>query len=235
MDVKRLIRPIPGARRVSLFHQRIGFVSSGEYWEARYARKGTSGDGSYGDLARVKAEFLNTFVREHSVHSVIEFGCGDGNQLSLGEYPRYVGLDVSKAAIGLCAKRFANDRAKSFFLYDSQRFVDNTGVFSADLALSLDVIYHLVEDHMFEAHMTHLFAAAGRYVIVYATNTTARGTAPHVRHRPFSRWVELNCPQWRLSLMEIGPGSGPGRADFFVYEHIEGSDSAKSADSLPMS
>jgi SAM-dependent methyltransferase len=230
MDVKRLMRPIPGARRASLFHQRIGFVSSGEYWEERYERKGTSGDGSYGELACAKAEFLNTFVREHSVRSVTEFGCGDGNQLSLAEYPGYVGLDVSKAAIGLCKTRFTNDRTKSFFLYDSQCFVDNAGVFSADLALSLDVIYHLVEDHTFEAHMTHLFASASRYVIVYATNTTAQGTAPHVRHRPFSRWVELNCPKWRLSLMEIGPGSGSGRADFFVYERIGTGASADSAD-----
>jgi SAM-dependent methyltransferase len=234
MDVKRLIRPIPGARRASLFHQRVGFVSSGQYWEARYARKGTSGEGSYGELARAKAEFINSFVREHSVSSVIDFGCGDGNQLSLAEYPRYVGLDVSKAAIGLCVKRFTDDRAKSFFLYDSRYFVDNSGVFSADLALSLDVIYHLVEDQMFEAHMSHLFASASRYVIVYATNTTVHGTAPHVRHRLFSRWVELNCPQWRLSMMAIGPGSGPVRADFFVYEHIKGSDSAMSADSLKM-
>jgi SAM-dependent methyltransferase len=215
------MRPIPGARRVSLLHQRIGFVSSSQYWEERYARKGTSGDGSYGELARAKADFLNAFVREHAVRSVTEFGCGDGNQLSLAEYPRYVGLDVSKAAIGLCKTRFANDRTKSFFLYDDQCFIDNTDVFCADLALSLDVIYHLVEDHTFEAHMTHLFASACRYVIVYASNTTAHGTAPHVRHRPFSRWVELRRPQWHLSLMEIGPGSGSGRADFFVYEQIQ--------------
>jgi hypothetical protein len=235
MDVKRLMRPIPGARRASLFHQRIAFVGSGEYWEDRYSRKGTSGDGSYGELALAKAEFINAFVRDYSVRCVTEFGCGDGNQLSLARYPRYVGLDVSKAAIALCKTRFTNDRTKSFFLYDSQCFVDNAGAFRADLTLSLDVIYHLVEDHTFEAHMMHLFGSARRYVIVYATNTTAQGTAPHVRHRPFSRWVELNCPQWRLLLKEIGPGSGSGRADFFVYEQIRTGDSANSSDDFHVS
>lgn len=218
MIVKDLVRPLPGVRQLSILRQRIGFTGSSQYWELTYARGGTSGGGSYGTLALGKAEFLNAFVREHSVQSITEFGCGDGNQLSLADYPRYVGLDVSASAIALCKRRFSDDATKSFFLYSDASFVDRAGLFVADMAISLDVIYHLIEDEIYQLYMEHLFAAGDRYVVVYSTNTLMGGTAPHVRHRYFSSWVEDNCPQWRLTQVTPGPDSGPGRADFFVYE-----------------
>ena len=118
MTAKGLVRPIPGARRISLLRQRLDFTSSAAFWERRYAKGGTSGPGSYGDLARGKAAFLNAFVRDRDVRTVIEFGCGDGHQLSLADYPNYVGLDVSPSAISLCKNRFASDGTKSFFLYE---------------------------------------------------------------------------------------------------------------------
>jgi SAM-dependent methyltransferase len=218
MTVKNLVRPIPGTRRVALLRQRLGFAGSARYWESNYARGGTSGGGSYGALAHGKADFLNTFVRDRGVQSVTEFGCGDGHQLSLASYPRYTGLDVSPAAILLCKRRFGDDPTKSFFRYDGECFVDRGGFFSADLAISLDVVYHLVEDMVFETYMEHLFAAAGQYVVVYSTNEEHSGTAPHVRHRHFTPWVRARCPHWQLTEVTPGPNSAPGRADFFVYE-----------------
>jgi cyclopropane fatty-acyl-phospholipid synthase-like methyltransferase len=222
MTLKDLLRPLPGVRRLSILRQRIGFSGSAHYWERNYANGGTSGGGSYGSLAQGKAEFLNAFVGAHCIQSVTEFGCGDGHQLSLAEYPRYIGLDVSRAAIELCKCRFHNDETKSFFLYNGAAFVDHERLFAADLVISLDVIYHLVEDQVFEMYMTHLFAAGDRYVVVYATNTVMYGTGPHVRHRRFSSWVDDNCPQWRLAQVAHGPGSGSGRADFFVYQRRVG-------------
>jgi len=218
LNVRNLIRSVPGAQKVSLLRQRIKFTGSVGYWESNYSRGGTSGDGSYGELARGKAAFLNAFVRDRSIRSVVEFGCGDGNQLSLAEYPRYAGLDVSPRAIALCKQRFARDSAKSFFCYDTECFVDQGGWFSADLALSLDVVYHLIEDTVFETYMRHLFAASNRYAVIYSTNAIIPGTAPHVRHRHFTPWVEAECPAWRLVDVTPGPNMGPACADFFVYE-----------------
>ncbi len=224
MTVKDLVRPLPGVRRLSLLRQRIAFRGSASFWEQRYANGGTSGPGSYGTLAEAKAAFLNAFVREQGVRSVIEFGCGDGHQLSLATYPRYVGLDVSRSAIGLCERRFAGDLTKSFFLYDGTCFVDRGRVFTADLAISLDVIYHLTEDFVFETYLRHLFAAGKRFVVAYATNTDMSSAAPHVRHRRFTRWVDTHCPQWRLAQVTRGPSTGAGRADFFAYERLTGGD-----------
>lgn len=218
MTIRELIRPLPGVRQVSLLRQRMSYPGSAHFWEGNYAQGRTSGTGSYGELAEGKGRFLNDLVRGRAVRSVIEFGCGDGNQLALADYPRYTGLDVSRSAVRLCQQRFASDPAKSFFLYDGTCFSDRAGIFSAELALSLDVVYHLTEDAVFEAYLTHLFAAGQRLVVIYSTDIELSGTAPHVRHRHFTPWVTANCPGWRLTNVTAGPNSEQARADFFVYE-----------------
>ena len=218
MTIKELIRPLPGTRRISLLRQKMAYTDSTHFWEGNYAQGRTSGNGSYGALAEGKSRYLNALVREQAVRSVIEFGCGDGNQLSIAEYPSYIGLDVSRTAIGLCQRRFNGDLAKSFFLYDGACFTDQAGIFTADLALSLDVLYHLTEDAVFEVYLAHLFAAASRLVVIYSTNMELGGTAPHVRHRHFTPWVEANRPDWSLADVTRGPSTEHARADFFRYE-----------------
>lgn len=203
------------------------FPGTVDYWEERYAGGGNSGHGSYGQLAEFKSRIINRFVAENHIASVLEFGCGDGNQLLLAEYRRYVGLDVSRTAIGLCMETFADDPDKSFFVYDPQRFLDNAGVFSAELVLSLDVIYHLVEDAVFESYMGDLFRAATRYVIVYSSDVDGLETNGHVRHRNFSRYVADNVAGWVLEakIANEFPSDAIGEedgsfADFFVYRRI---------------
>lgn len=218
MNVKEVVRLLPGARRASLLRQRIGYAGSGCFWEENYAHGDTSGNGSYGVLADGKSRYLNELVRARGVRSVIEFGCGDGNQLSRAEYPSYIGLDVSRTAIGLCQRRFRGDPDKSFFLYEDSCFTDRAGIFTADLALSLDVVFHLTEDTVFETYLTHLFEAGRSLAVIYSTNIEMGGTAPHVRHRYFTPWVEANCPDWRLTGITPGPNTEQARADFFLYE-----------------
>ena len=48
----------------------------------------------------------------------MEFGCGDGNQLKLAQYPSYSGIDISETALTICRKSFANDTTKKFSLYN---------------------------------------------------------------------------------------------------------------------
>jgi hypothetical protein len=82
------------------------FQSIKSYWESRYASGGTSGAGSYGNLATYKANYLNDFVKKNNISKVIEFGCGDGNQLSLSNYSLYIGLDISENAINMCRLKY---------------------------------------------------------------------------------------------------------------------------------
>ena len=82
----------PLARRMAIALRKVFFPGSQEYWEARYAGDETSGAGSFGKWAEFKAQGVNSFVKSRGIRTVIEFGCGDGNQLSIAEYPAYIGL-----------------------------------------------------------------------------------------------------------------------------------------------
>ncbi|TMB58001.1 MAG: hypothetical protein E6J47_00970 [Chloroflexi bacterium] len=183
-----------------------------------------------------KARLLNEFVRAHDVHSVIELGCGDGVQLALADYPRYLGLDVSATALRRCIERFANDPTKSFLLYDPEAFADRAGFLSADLSLAIDVVYHLVEDRTYDLTMRQLFSAGRRFVIVSSSNVELEGRNPHVRHRRFTRWVEENAPEWELVDTVMNPYHRGAEAvttipkDFYMFGHrteVSGSDTAE--------
>jgi len=202
---------------------RAEFANSGAYWESRYAQGGNSGVGSYALFAEFKAELLNAFVARHAIAQVMEFGCGDGNQLSLAHYPQYLGFDISHSALAECRKRFAADAYKRF------AHVSEYAGETAELVLSLDVIYHLVEDEVFERYMRQLFKASTRYVIIYASNfdSAPGSTEPHVKHRAFLDWVKTHQPAWRL--LEHIPNRYPYRgdyktgspADFFIFQKAE--------------
>jgi Methyltransferase domain len=172
--------------------RRLAFPGSASFWENRYREGGTSGRGSYGHLAEFKAEILNEFVRTRNIRTVIEFGCGDGAQLQLARYPEYVGVDVATASIDRCSNLFAHNATKRFYLADA--LPKDLGPF--DLALSLDVIYHLVEDSVFENYMRRLFSVAQRYIVIYSSNYDALMPAPHVRHRKFTAWIDKNARDW---------------------------------------
>lgn len=199
------------------------FNGSADYWESRYRKGRDSGSGSYGRLSEFKAETLNRFVRDEAIETVIEFGCGDGAQLSLARYPHYHGIDISQAGIERCRRRFAGDPAKSFGPPNSQKDAQY------DLALSLDVIYHLVEYDVFEAYMRELFAASRRFVIVYSSNDDIAVPEPHIRHRKFTGWVDAHQPEWRLHArianrypFDPRDPDNTSFADFYVYEKRPG-------------
>jgi hypothetical protein len=194
--VKDRIRPLPGGRRLSQLRHQAAFGGSAQYWERRYGRGGTSG-ASHDALALGKAVFPNDLVWTLEIGSVIEFGCSDGNQLSL-----------TRAAIQWCQHRFAAHPARAFFLYDGAYFTEWADAFTANLAISIDTIYPLTEDEVFEIYLTHLFGAATKYVIICTTNRERRGSAPHVRHRHFTPRVQAHQPDWRL--VEVTKGRTPG-------------------------
>lgn len=211
--VKRV--PVFGKLATQLYHRVTDgkqstptpFNNSPEYWEGRYRSGGNSGVGSYGQFAEFKADIVNGFVRQNGIKSVIEFGCGDGNQLRLASYPAYTGVDVSPTAIALCRQQFGEDSTKSFVLADEW---DGQ---PAELALSMDVIFHLVEDDIYTAYMRDLFRAASRYVLIYASNEDkGEPGAKHVRHRRFSSWVDQNADGW--TLVRHIPNKYPYQGDY---------------------
>lgn len=196
----------------------IRFRNSQTYWEKRYLAGGTSGPGSYALQSQYKADFINRFVEEKEIASVIEFGCGDGNQLGLAEYPQYLGIDVAASAVRRCIEAFGHDNSKSFITCDVRAFADPARFLHADLGLSLDVVFHLVEDEAFDAYMHALFNAADRFVIIYARDREARDAGRHVRWRRYTPWIETNITGWKL--MRVEPGPAAEYQDFHVFARV---------------
>jgi hypothetical protein len=181
--------------------------NSAEYWERRYAGGANSGAGSYGVLANYKASYINKFASDHGVLTSIELGCGDGNQASLFRLRSYTGTDVSESALVQARKAVGPRRGWSFVLDDGKTSLGEP----RDLALSLDVIYHLVEDEVYDRYMRTLFDMSSRWVLIYASDWEGASIAPHVRHRWHSAWVAKHRTDW--SLVERAQNPYPFRAD----------------------
>lgn len=197
-----------------------GFSTSGEYWENRYKSGGNSGAGSNNILAEYKGEVINEFVKNNNIETVIEFGSGDGNQLKYFNFNSYIGFDVSRTAVNNCRKMYESDSSKRFDVIEA--YYNE----KADLVMSLDVIYHLVEDAVYFDYMKRLFSASGKYVMIYSSNSDEHennNIAAHVRHRKFTTWVEQNAPQFKLiqHIPNKYPFNGINEissyADFYIF------------------
>lgn len=179
-------------QRILRFLMKLRFPGSAKYWERRYAEGGNSGAGSYGRLAEFKGRVMNDFVAAQGIKTVIEFGCGDGNQLGYFNFPNYLGIDVSDTALDICRRKYSTDPTKQFLaLRDLEEH-------KADLVISLDVVYHLIEDEVFESYMRQLFSSAESHVVIYSSDCDIDARAAHVRHRNIQQWVANNIPDWGL-------------------------------------
>ncbi|NJO90456.1 MAG: hypothetical protein HC831_16995 [Chloroflexia bacterium] len=98
----------------------------------------------------------------------------------------------------------------------------------AELILSLDVIYHLVENSVFNAHLEQLFSTSLKYVIIYSSNTDDNaGFNVHVKHRRFTDYIEANYRNW--GLVKYIPNKYPYNrdteegsfADFYIFEKTD--------------
>lgn len=195
---------------------------SARYWESRYANGGTSGIGSRGELARYKARVVNSLAEETGAETAIEFGCGDGVQLGLFRFRDYLGLDPSHNAIAKCLKMYSSEvpNSKRFLLLEYYRNEQ------ADVSLSLDVIYHLVEDGVFDQHLKQLFSAATKLVVVYSSDFDGQHVK-HQRPRAFQHAVEALEPGWRLwrkilNEYPYDPVTGNGSlSTFYAYVPVD--------------
>lgn len=198
---------------------------SSNYWDNRYIGGGNSGAGSYGQLAMFKNRIITSFCESNHITRLLEFGSGDGNQASLLPSSfQYTGLDTSPKAISICKARFEKDLNKQFILFTGKKgFCKKKGL-SATVTLSLDVIYHLIEDKTFENYMNELFFASEKYVIIYSSDRVDIQEAPHVKHRKFTEYVRKNFTQFEL-IKHITNEFSPDKkledqsfADFYIYE-----------------
>jgi len=113
-------------------------------------------------------------------------------------YKSYIGIDVSATAIKICKAKFSHDKSKKFYI--SSKLPENLIINSKeniDMSISLDVIYHLVENEVFENYMLNLFNSSSKFVCIYSSNFDAEQQI-HERRRKFTDYIEKNFCEWKL-------------------------------------
>jgi SAM-dependent methyltransferase len=195
-------------------------LHSSIFWEKVYANGGNSGPGSYGHLAEYKRDFIEKLINDFEISSVVEFGCGDGNQLSMIKYPKYTGVDISSSTILKLKAKYRNTPNISFSLLK-----DYSGK-EVDLTLSLDVVYHLIEDDVFYNHLENLFRNSRNLVVIYSSNFESKEWNGHVRHRRFTDWINANIFDFQLIMYEKNPylkkinEKNATTAEFYVWQRV---------------
>lgn len=197
--------------------------NSSEYWNNRYIKGGNSGSGSYNHLAQFKADIINDFINNNKIRSIIDYGMGDGNQLKFVNTinKKYTGIDISENIILKCKKEFKDDKTKKFIHADNIN-----DELKAELVLSCDVIYHLIEDDIYDKYMKNLFSMSNKYVIIYSKDEDINH-AVHVKFRKFTTYIERNFPEWQLikyisnKYIQLKLGQDNDKtspSDFFIFK-----------------
>jgi len=86
-----------------------------------------------------------------------------------------------------------------------------------DLSISLDVIYHLVEDAVYVKYMNDLFNSTNKFVIIYSTNWKEKYNGSHVYHRNFTKYIDTEFKNAKLIHHEPNKYPSLSTAEFYIY------------------
>ena len=185
--IKKIIR--------ELFRKKItkSFINSEKYWDDRYSYGGNSGSGSYGNDAQQKANFLNNILLKYNLDTVIDIGCGDGNNLKFFKPKNYIGIDVSETIIKKNISKFKYIDNYEFFVLKNNfsnilNYIDHLIRNHALLVVSFDVIFHLIEDDKYNDHINFINNINANYCLICSSdiNIEYDDSTLHVRHRKYS-------------------------------------------------
>lgn len=176
-------------------------------WDKRYLDGGNSGRGSYGYHAEGKAQYINNVIDTYNIKSINDLGHGDGNQLTYfqGDF-KYYGYDIST---------IINDRLKEQYEgNDKYTFVSSLDQMTkCDLALSLDVLYHIIDLDQWEYYLNKLFTL-GKYVVIYAVDLQLN-VAQYFKARPFTQYIQDNFNSY--TLIDVKDGFEKN-VKFYLYQ-----------------
>jgi len=215
--IKSILSPIKPIYKIASFFYNRFILKSDNYWENRYRLNLDSGSGSYGRLAIFKSNVINEIIQDYQIKNLVELGVGDGNNLKLYKgFDSYTGFDVSRTIIEKNKTKFKSEIYKFYVLNEEI-------VPKCELIMSLDVIYHLIEDKVYKNHLNDLFTNATNLVLIYSSNFDGKKFR-HVKHRRFSNDIPNN---FRLikkinNDFQASPNDPENTsiADFYLYKKV---------------
>jgi hypothetical protein len=187
------------------------------YWEKRYKNGGNSGDGSYGIECNFKTDFINQIIQDLNIKTINDFGCGDGNQINqISGYTQYNGYDISQTAIKNCKIKYSNN--------NRMKFHESIDTFEpSDLTMSLDVLYHIIEDDLYYGYLNSLIELSTKYILIYSTNHTLNNSnkpSSHIVWREFSDFIQKKYQLKLISITPYGGKKGKNNVSFYLFEKL---------------
>jgi SAM-dependent methyltransferase len=127
--------------------------SSGNYWETRYGKGGSSGAGSIGGSRRWKWNLIHSYAA--NVDDVIDIGCGDlrfweDHEIDLPESFRYFGLDISSTIV-----QHNRTSHPTWIFHVGNASCPIPGL-QGRIVLCLDVLFHIMDDDAFVGILENL-------------------------------------------------------------------------------
>jgi len=171
--------PLPNPKKVKGVDPTFDYKS---YWEERYKRGRNSGAGSYGKNAHFKSDMIKRTIEENNIKSIVDFGCGDGNQISfLPSNIKYFGYDISQTAIDLCNKQYSGRPHWSFGTYDPMTYTYET---MADMSMACDILFHVtIEDEWLKTIDCICRSATKIVVLITNAESIREEYFPHVNYK----------------------------------------------------
>jgi SAM-dependent methyltransferase len=138
-------------------------------WGTDAAGKGISGSGSTLEITREYRAYIETFIKEHRVTSVVDAGCGDWNFSRAIDWngASYLGVDVASDVIDAVRRKHEKGRIR-FEVGDITEELP-----PADLLISKDVLQHLSNELVDKFIRNNL--KQGKYKWVILTNDRGSG------------------------------------------------------------
>ena len=147
---------------------------------------GGSGPGSHPSNTAKYVKFLNSFIRENSIKSILDIGCGDWQLMSMVDLSgvRYKGIDVSPVATS-----FARSKAPAWADISNENIENITESF--DLVHIKDVLQHLEFSEC--RRILEIISSRHKSALVVNEHPPASNDIKNGQYRPLSIVAEPLC------------------------------------------
>lgn len=142
-------------------------VYENKLWASDGISKYYSGFGSHNITCMNNfLSFINNFIKENNVHSILDFGCGDFNIGRNIKVDMYYGTDIYDELINYNLEHFEDNTHK--FIFNDESYVNLP---STDLIIIKEVLQHL-DNYKIKEILDHLINITNRYILIIDSSLT---------------------------------------------------------------
>jgi ubiquinone/menaquinone biosynthesis C-methylase UbiE len=147
------------------------------YWENRYQKGGTSGEGSVEEGREWKWRIIDSYVS--NLQSVVDVGCGD-LRFWLGRKCRdYDGIDISNSVL----ERNKSSHPEWRFIHaSSDKFIKGL---KKKHAFCIDLLFHIMDEDSFVKTLHNVCRYSSKYVFIHTWKCN-----PFSRRHAFKRFLK---------------------------------------------